>query len=576
MEKNFFQSSKFVNRLIVYLIIVVSFGLAIMMVIVFQSTKNIIHDEVVAHLLSVAQSRVDQIETFVLERKKDGIILANAPEVIEAFDKYIDRFNKGLESKEYITVDKAFRQYLTYYSEQFGYYDLFLISKQGDIVFTVAGEDDFGKNLRSDEYKGSELAIVFEKTKKNLGTSVSQFKYYQPSHEPAVFIATPTFYEGEFIGVIAFQIRAHELYQLSQDYTGLGETGEVVLASKQEGIVQFIAPLRHDADAAFQRTVSLESNLASPIINAVQGKNGFGTAMDYNGTEIIAVWRYIPILQWGMVAKMNSSEAYASLKELQFMMLIISGVTLFGIVLVAFLFSRTISTPILKLIQVTREIASGNLNIVAGIERNDEIGELSIAFDQMVCDLNNNLQKIDQQTRRIEKDNHFKTGQAGLGDVLRGEQAVDTLTQRVMEYLADFLKFQVGELYLLDSEALTRVADYASRSPSDHSVHYQIGEGLVGQVASEKRSILFSELPEEHFSLRINTGLGEFKPESVLGLPLLLDFQLIGVLVLGSPGEFTKDEIVFLEQASESIAIAVYSAQSRQQMRQLLEKSKQQ
>ncbi len=560
----------------VYLIMVVSFGLIIIMVIIFQSTKSIIHDEVVAHLLSVAQGRVDQIETYVLERKKNVITLANAPNVIEAFDKYITGFNKGLDSKEYIAVDTIYRQYLNYYSAQFGYHDLFLISKQGDIVFTVAREEDFGENLKSDLYKDTELAIVFEKTKKQLETSVSRFKYYQASQEPAVFIASPTYYEGEFIGVIAFQIRSHELYQLAKDYTGLGETGEVVLASKQGGIVQFVAPLRHDVNAAFQRTVSLESHLASPIINAVQGKNGFGTAMDYKGTEIIAVWRYIPVLKWGLVAKINTSEAYDSLEKLKLITIIISVITLIGIVFVAMFFSRTISAPILKLIQVTKEVAGGNLNVSVDSDRQDEIGELSRAFDIMVNDLEINQQKLKEQTREIEKENHFKTGQTGLADVLRGEQTVETLAQRVMEYIADFLKFQVGELYLLDSGVLKRVADYASKSPANHSVHYQIGEGLVGQVASEKRLILFSELPEGHITMKINTGLGEFKPESVLGLPLLFDFELIGVFVLGSPGEFTEDEIVFLEKASESIAIALYSAQSRQQMQQLLEKSKRQ
>ena len=576
MKKNFFQTSKFANRLMVYLILVVSFGLVILMAIIFQSTKSIIHDEVVAHLLSVAQSRVDQIETYILEREKNAITLANAPVVKEAINKYIEGFSKGTESNEYITADKAFRQYLTYYSEQFGYYDILLISKQGDVVFTVAMENDFGKNLKSDLYRDTELAFVFEKSKKELETSVSQFRYYQPSGEPAVFIATPTYDKDRFIGVIAFQIRAHDLYQLSQDYTGLGETGEVVLGSIQEGIVQFVAPLRHDEGSAFQRSVMLGSHLASPIQKAVQGENGFGTAIDYQGIEIIAVWRYIPLLKWGMVAKINSSEAYDSLQRLQMITLIISVIMLTGIVLVAMLFSRTISAPILNLIQVTKEVGRGNLNVSVDINRQDEIGELSRAFELMVNDLESNQQKLRKQARKIEKDNFFKTGRAGLGDVLRGEQAIDKLTQHVMEYLAEFLKFQVGELYLIDSGVLKRVAGYASRSPNDESVHYQVGEGLVGQVASEKRLINFSKLPEEHFSMTINTGLGEVKPKSILGLPLLCDLQLIGVLVLGNPGDFTEDEIAFLKQAGESIAVAVSSAQSRQQLQKLLEKAKQQ
>ena len=571
MQNSLFQTSKFANRLLIYLIAVTSFGLVIMLVIVFQFTKGIIQDDVVAHLASVAQSTVDQIETYVLERKKNVTSLANAPDVIEAFEKYIAGFDRGMDSPAYMAADRKFRQYLTYYNEQFGYQDLYLISKQGDIVFTVAKKDDFGENLKTDKYRNSELALVFEKTTKRLKTVVSRFRYYHPSQGPAVFIATPTYKKGAFIGVVAFQIRAQELYQLSQDYTGLGETGEVVLAAKQGGIVQFVAPLRHDPGAAFQRTVKLDSLLASPIQNAVQGKSGFGTALDYQGTEIIAVWRYLPILRWGMVAKINSSEAYASLEILWILSLITCGITLIGIVIVAIFLSRTITAPILKLIRVTREVARGNLNISADVERTDEIGELSRAFDQMVKDLEANRQKLEQQTWKIEMENRLKTGQTGLGKILRGEQEVETLAQKVMNYLADFLGFQVGELYLLDSDVLMRVADYASKSSDHQPTHYKMGEGLVGQVAFEKRPIFFSQLPEEHFSMTINTGIGEFKPQSVLGLPLLYDNQLIGVLVLGNPGEFTDDEIAFLVQANESIAIAIHSSQSRRQMQQLLE-----
>ena len=82
MQNSLFQTSKFANRLLIYLIAVTSFGLVIMLVIVFQFTKGIIQDDVVAHLASVAQSTVDQIETYVLERKKNVTSLANAPDVI--------------------------------------------------------------------------------------------------------------------------------------------------------------------------------------------------------------------------------------------------------------------------------------------------------------------------------------------------------------------------------------------------------------------------------------------------------------------------------------------------------------
>ena len=42
-----------------------------------------------------------------------------------------------------------------------------------------------------------------------------------------------------------------EIYSLAEDYTGLGDTGETVLASLRGEKVVLVAPTRHDPAAAF-------------------------------------------------------------------------------------------------------------------------------------------------------------------------------------------------------------------------------------------------------------------------------------------------------------------------------------
>jgi hypothetical protein len=46
-------------------------------------------------------------------------------------------------------LDKELRRFLTYYKESFGYYDLLLISVEGDIIFSEKLEDDFGTNVKT-------------------------------------------------------------------------------------------------------------------------------------------------------------------------------------------------------------------------------------------------------------------------------------------------------------------------------------------------------------------------------------------------------------------------------------------
>ncbi|MFH0702667.1 MAG: HAMP domain-containing sensor histidine kinase [bacterium] len=71
---------------------------------------------------------------------------------------------------------------------------------------------------------------------------------------------------------------------------------------------------------------------------------------------------------------------------------IISVISLIVAIILAALFSRTITTPILKLVAATKSIASGNLKQRVKIRGNDEIAQLASMFNQMA----NNLQQHEQ------------------------------------------------------------------------------------------------------------------------------------------------------------------------------------
>jgi signal transduction histidine kinase len=58
-----------------------------------------------------------------------------------------------------------------------------------------------------------------------------------------------------------------------------------------------------------------------------------------------------------------------------------------AVIIIGYLLSQSIARPILKLRTVSQEVAAGNLNQTVGIQRNDEIGELAVAFDQMTLQL---------------------------------------------------------------------------------------------------------------------------------------------------------------------------------------------
>jgi signal transduction histidine kinase len=83
---------------------------------------------------------------------------------------------------------------------------------------------------------------------------------------------------------------------------------------------------------------------------------------------------------------------------------IISVISLFIAIAIAALFARTITSPILKLVQVAKQIASGDLNQEVKIKGNDEIAQLSTAFNQMAIDLKSQEQLKDNFVATLTHD----------------------------------------------------------------------------------------------------------------------------------------------------------------------------
>src|SRR3546814_20197536 len=98
--------------------------------------------------------------------------------------------------------------WLREFLEARGYYDVFLISAKGDVVYTVFKESDFATNLETGEWKDSGLATVYRKARDSASAGAVafvDFAAYAPSNGAAAsLIAAPVMRDGRLLGVLAF------------------------------------------------------------------------------------------------------------------------------------------------------------------------------------------------------------------------------------------------------------------------------------------------------------------------------------------------------------------------------------
>ncbi|MBL7141862.1 PAS domain-containing protein [Patescibacteria group bacterium] len=459
------------TKFVILFLTIASVPLAIAVYISYDSSQKVLQEESAYHLWGVSDNRVYQIEAHFVKKKREADRLAKMPSIVEAVEKFNQVFKKtGINSPEYITLDQELRPLLTYFQESSNYDDLFFLTLEGEMIFSVKKRGALGINYLTEAYKDSELTKVFEQAKTSLETKISDFKQFQTIDKPVVFIATPVLKGKNIIGVIVFQISNQEIYEIAQDYTGLGKTGETVIVSRKENEAIFITPLRYDPEAAFKKSLSIGSPKGLDIQKALQGQKSWGVTTDYRGEKVLATWRYLPTYQWGLVVKMDAAEVFSIAAQLRNRLLIISSMLLIMIILITVLMAHSISDPIKKLTRVAGTIARGNLLARARINSGDEIEELAHSFNSMTDSLLETQSKLEEKTEelavnleRIERQNK---------ELGREKNKVSQEKDKV-----DAILHSIGEgVFVIDTDLKITMFNQAAEDLSDFTAKEAIGK----------------------------------------------------------------------------------------------------
>ncbi len=391
-------------QLIAWFLLIALLPLAHAIGVIYIHSEESLEQGVIDDLRSVAQRQGQQILRYLRDQERNVTTLAHAPAITDAMRKFAEAFKSGgLDSPAYRWSDEKLRGYLTYYQESFGYDDLYLIAPDGRVVFSVRQGEDLGTDLKNGLYRHTELAKAFDRASTMLETGISDFDYYPVTNQPAAFIASAVLDQGMIVGVVALQLNNDEIYKIINDYTGLGKTGETVVASRIGDKAVLQAPTRFDPYAAFRKKISLAGGSDQGVIRAVRGRKGHGVIRDYRGRQCLAVWKYLPDMRWGMVTKIDTAEAFAPISRLRRVLILISAMTIVLVVLAAVMVARSISGPVRRLTRLTGAVAGGDLEQKVEVSTRNEIGELAESFNQMTGRLKTSMEQLRVTTAAKER-----------------------------------------------------------------------------------------------------------------------------------------------------------------------------
>lgn len=493
-----FRNLSLRTHLILWFLLLVLLPLGWTTFISYELSKKIILDQSTNHLRALSLRQAQLIETYFKEKERNAAYLAKDETLAEATEAFRQALMLGRFAPSYQTIEQDYRSLLAYKAETLGYRNMFLLTKEGDIVFSLFSSYlKVGMNLLSNPPPIPGLDEVIKNTTNFLEIQVSPLLYFHPT-APTAFISVPTLKEGKLEGVVLVQLDNLAIYRLIGNYNGLGNTGETILVGQDKKEIVSITPLRNLDDGIAVHEISSASSFGKFIQQVLNGQRLVDKVIDYRDKETLMVGRhFLPALNLGIITKMDTEELLAPINKLKYLFWILGITTAAIVALVASNVAKEITHPLLILTEKTRLMAAGDLSQRIDNPSKSEIGRLGESFNDMASQLNNMIQNLDTlvatRTQEVEMQN------------IQLEQTIDELQQTqnrliTQEKLASLGALTAGIAHEIKNP-LNFINNFAELS-LDIQTEIQEKLSQMPPLTSEDEKIELNELFER---LKLNT-----------------------------------------------------------------------
>jgi len=323
--------------------------------VAFQSAATLIEEATAAKLVALRESRRESVERLgdtMLENVKLVSKMQMTVDALPAFEQALsamgptalDEVRDAFADKNpnpealrrnlltspsgtaYDAVHKRFHRLFRTYAEQLEFHDLFLIDRDGRVIYSVAKEADFGQVLTSDAWKETGLGRVFAKSKAvfiKQQPIFEDFSPYAPSGDlPAGFLISPVMdQEFRLLGFVVLQMGNEVLDHAVATTSGLGDYAETFLVGADNYF-------RTNSRFKQTKTALVEKAETEAAKGALAGRVNVIRQTDHQGRPTLAAYTPLQFAgkAWGLVAKVDLAETDAAKETLAIRLIIVGAV----------------------------------------------------------------------------------------------------------------------------------------------------------------------------------------------------------------------------------------------------------
>ncbi|MCK5154180.1 MAG: HAMP domain-containing protein, partial [Spirochaetales bacterium] len=358
--------------------------------------------------------------------------------------------------KIYDDITKSTDIFFSIYTENYGYKDVLLLCwEHGHVLYSLRKGSELGLNLSTGEYSSTPLAKLWGKVRETKKTELSDiFEYSLLNNEPVFFIGAPIIIDGKPLGVIILRTSPDKINNIMHERTGLGETGETYLVGDD---------LLMRSDSRFYEKSSILKETVDTVAgnSAMNESNGSGIIEDYRGKKVLSIYSYLGLnknldtdFEWTIIAEIDESEIQKPVEDLSLRIIFVSLIVLSAAIILALIFSNSLSKPLISMTKTANRIADGDFSRKIENISSNEIGDLAVSFNTMSSQLDDLFSKHENQLWLVR-------GISKIGEIVRGNSDIPETVTSLCQFFAEYLDAQIITFYILNNSKLELAGSYA-------------------------------------------------------------------------------------------------------------------
>ncbi|MDR4505408.1 MAG: cache domain-containing protein [Candidatus Scalindua sp.] len=277
----------------------------------YKAFKSAIKDEAFNHLITARELLKHQIIGYFRERFGDVDILAKNPIIKQALVQLSESFYTfGINSSQYNKTLNRYQSLMEHYVKSHGYINIFLVNRDGDVIFSVTRENFTGTNVLTGKYQDFSFAQVFRN-----GLEEAAFEDYTWNNTRGEFrsyFSAPVYDSQSLSGVLVIEIPFSHLDAMLTHRAGLGETGEMYLVGEDEF-------MRSNSRFSEEPTILQQEVDTEAAQDAFEGNTGTMITADYRGVVVLSAYTPLNLkfVNWVLLAEIDEKEALRSINTIE-------------------------------------------------------------------------------------------------------------------------------------------------------------------------------------------------------------------------------------------------------------------